>query len=117
MRTRVAAVAVLLLVLASGCRLGAEVRTTSTNYCLTGRMANGERTAAADGLVGSVAVNSSEWPRRAGEVWAVKSGPNAGRVYQVRDHGPAARFDMWERSCAAARAYGKRTITVQRVNP
>lgn len=112
MRKRLAALGVLLLLGATACELGGPVATTSTNYCLTGTMANGERV-----RHGSVAVNSRDWPRRKGEIYLVMSGPNAGRFYEVRDHGPAAQFDMWEPSCANARRYGSQKITIRRVTP
>jgi 3D (Asp-Asp-Asp) domain-containing protein len=87
-----------------------ETRTTSsTNYCLRGTMANGEQV-----HHGAVAVNSSEWPARKGEVWTVLDGPLAGNTYTVKDHGPKAHFDVWVPSCDQARAYGRRTITIRR---
>lgn len=81
--------------------------TSSTSYCLRGSTASGEPVR--DGIV---AVASSRWQELQGTRWAVLDGPYAGRTFTVLDHGPAAHFDVWTSSCAAAKAYGTRTIHV-----
>lgn len=83
--------------------------TSSTMYCLRGTTASGATVA--DGLV---AVSMSDFARLRGTRWQVTAGPPEilGRVFTVADKGPAARFDMWTGSCATARRYGRRTITV-----
>lgn len=86
-----------------------NVRTvSSTNYCLTGTMANGERV-----HDGAVAVNSADWSKYRGTSWTVLDGEFAGRTFVVKDHGPGADFDIWVSSCPAARRYGRQSIRVQ----
>ena len=80
----------------------------STAYCLTGRMANGQ-----PAYNGAVAMNGQPFGSR----WRVLSGPLAGRVFVVADrihHG--SDFDVaMPGDCQQARAYGRRTITVERI--
>lgn len=80
-------------------------RITSTAYCLTGTMANGQR-------VHDGAVASHVLPR--GSSWRVLDGPLAGRTFTVEDTGPGATFDVWMSSCAEARQYGRRDIGIER---
>lgn len=85
-------------------------RTTSTRYCLPG------------GTRGGVAVALDQFARLRGSRWRVLHveppiwPPIRGNVYVVADKGPRAKFDMWHPSCAEARRYGARTITVERVS-
>jgi hypothetical protein len=77
---------------------------SSTAYCETGRMANGEP--AHDG-----AVSSKTLPR--GSAWRVLSGPYEGRVLVVKDTGSKAYFDIaMPGDCAGAVQYGRRTIEI-----
>ena len=78
---------------------------TSTAYCLTGHMANGQPTYA-----GAVAMNDVPL----GSQWEVEG---TGHVYTVADRiGHGSQFDIaMPGDCAAARAYGRRTITIRRV--
>lgn len=77
---------------------------TSTAYCLTGAMANGQRA-----RVGAVAMNGVPL----GSVWEVEGGG----TYVVADRVErGSEFDIaMPGDCAAARAYGRRTVTVRRV--
>lgn len=82
-----------------------DVRTvTSTAYCLTGTMANGQRV-----YRGAVAMNGVPF----GSVWQV----DGGGTYTVADRiGHSSQFDIaMPGDCAAAMAYGRRTITVRRI--
>lgn len=82
---------------------GEERRVSSTAYCLTSRTASGGR-----GYVGSVAMNGVP----IGSRWQV----DGGGTYTVNDRiGHGSGFDVWMPSCAAALEYGRRTITVRRV--
>lgn len=95
---------------------GGQQRTLeSTNYCLSGTMANGERV-----HDGAVAFNSSEWSRYKGTTWRIISSGDpqqrhVGRTFTVKDHGPGAHFDIWTPSCGAATNYGRQTVTIERV--
>lgn len=83
----------------------------STNYCHSHSLtASGTRPRA-----GVVAVSMENFARLRGTTWRVLTGPLAGQVVTVEDKGPLAHFDIWVPSCDAARVYGLRTITVQRV--
>lgn len=76
----------------------------STAYCLTGTMANGQRT-----YRGAVAMNGVPL----GSQWMT----NTGAVYTVADRiGHSSQFDIaMPGDCAAARAYGRRVIKVRRI--
>jgi hypothetical protein len=77
---------------------------SSTAYCETGRMANGE--VAHDGAVSSKTL-------RRGSRWQVLTGPFTGRVLTVKDTGPLAFFDIaMPGRCADAVAYGRRAIQI-----
>lgn len=80
-------------------------RVSSTAYCLTGTMANGQRAAR-----GYVAMNGVPMGSR----WQVVE---TGATYTVGDRiGHSSQFDIaMPGDCAAARAYGRRTIHVRRV--
>jgi hypothetical protein len=79
-------------------------RISSTAYCETGRMANGD-------LAHDGAVSSHQLPR--GTRWEVLSGPYAGRVLTVADTGPLATFDIaMPGRCGDAIAYGRRSIEI-----
>ena len=87
-------------------RAGGDERTvSSTAYCLEGTMANGQRV-----YRGAVAMNGVPL----GSKWQVIE---TGAVYTVADRiGHGSGFDIaMPGDCAAARAYGRRTITVRRV--
>ncbi len=89
-----------------GPQAGGDVRVvTSTAYCLTGTMANGQRAHA-----GAVAMNGVPL----GSVWAV----DGAGTYTVADRiGHGSQFDIaMPGDCGAAIAYGRRTITVRRVS-
>jgi 3D (Asp-Asp-Asp) domain-containing protein len=77
---------------------------TSTAYCLTGIMANGQHT-----YRGAVAMNGVPL----GSVWEV----DGGGIYTVADRiGHGSSFDIaMPGDCEGARAYGRRTITIRRV--
>lgn len=78
-------------------------RVSSTAYCLTSRTADGGR-----GYVGSVAMNGVPMGSR----WQV----DGGGTYTVNDRiGHSSGFDVWMPSCAAALEYGRRSVTVRRV--
>lgn len=85
-----------------------ETRTvSSTGYCETGRMADGEY--AHDG-----AVSSKVLPR--GSSWRVLDGPLEGRTFVVEDTGPGAYFDVsMPGDCDGARAYGRHSIQIEAV--
>ena len=78
---------------------------SSTAYCLTGVMANGQRV-----YRGAVAMNGVPLGSR----WQVAE---TGAVYVVADRiGHSSGFDIaMPGDCAGARAYGRREITVRRV--
>jgi hypothetical protein len=83
-----------------------DIRTVqSTAYCLTGVMANGQHTHR-----GAVAMNGVPLGSR----WRDLS---TGAVYTVEDRiGHGSGFDIaMPGDCDTARAYGRRTITVERV--
>lgn len=84
---------------------GGDVRTvSSTAYCLTGTMANGQRV-----YRGAVAMNGVPMGSR----WEVVE---TGAVYTVADRiGHGSGFDIWMASCDEARKYGRRTVVVRRV--
>lgn len=78
---------------------------SSTGYCETGVMANGQP--AHDGAVSSKVL-------RRGSRWRVLTGPYAGRVFTVEDTGSLAIFDIaMPGRCAAAVAYGRREISIE----
>lgn len=86
---------------------GAHRTVDSTAYCLTSRTADGGH-----GYVGSVAMNGQPFGSR----WRVLTGPAAGRELVVTDRiGHGSSFDIWMPSCAAADAYGRHNITIERV--
>jgi 3D (Asp-Asp-Asp) domain-containing protein len=85
---------------------GGDTRTvSSTAYCLTGTMANGQRV-----FRGAVAMNGVPMGSR----WRVVE---TGEVYVVADRvGHSSGFDIaMPADCAAAVRYGRRTVTVERV--
>lgn len=80
----------------------------STAYCFTGTMANGRPV-----QPGAAAMNGVPF----GTQWRVLDGPYAGRVVTVMDrYGHGTEFDVWVSDCGAAKAYGRRTVTIERVN-
>ena len=81
---------------------------SSTAYCLTGTMANGQRV-----YHGAAAMNGVPLGAR----YRVLSGPYAGRTLVVADRiGHSSQFDIaMPGDCDAARRYGRRTISVERV--
>lgn len=81
---------------------------SSTAYCLTGTMANGQRV-----YRGAVAMNGVPFGTR----YRIIDGPLAGQVLTVADRiGHSSQFDIaMPGDCAAARRYGRRTITVEHV--
>lgn len=86
---------------------GSPQAVSSTAYCETGRMADGEY--AHDG-----AVSSKVLPR--GSSWRVLDGPLEGRTFVVEDTGPGAYFDVsMPGDCDGARAYGRRSIQIEAV--
>lgn len=88
---------------------GNQRTVSSTAYCLTGTMANGQRV-----HDGAVAMNGVGFGVR----WRVLSGPMAGRVFTVKDRiGHSSQFDIaMPGRCDAARRYGRHTITIERVS-
>lgn len=84
---------------------GATLRVTSTAYCLTGTMANGQRV-----FAGAVAMNGQPFGSR----WRVV---DTGAEYVVADRiGHGSQFDIaMPGDCAAAIRYGRRTVTIERV--
>jgi hypothetical protein len=82
-------------------------RVVSTGYCLEGTTASG--VAAGPGMVAMNGV-------RLGSTWRIVDGPLGGTTLEVTDRiGHSTDFDIWFDDCAAATAYGRRTITVERV--
>jgi 3D (Asp-Asp-Asp) domain-containing protein len=85
--------------------IGGHRMISSTGYCETGRMANGQ-------IAHEGAVSSHVLPR--GSRWRVLSGPYAGAVLVVEDTGPLATFDIaMPGRCAQAIDYGRRTIEIE----
>lgn len=81
------------------------MRVTSTAYCLRGMMANGQHTHA-----GAVAMNILPLGRRI----HVNRSPYGARSFVVKDHiGWGTQLDFWVSSCAQARAWGRRGVTVR----
>lgn len=80
----------------------------STAYCLTGTMASGKRV-----YEGAAAMNGVPLGSR----YRVLSGPAAGRSFTIEDRiGSGSQFDIaYPGNCGAARQYGRRTISVQRM--
>jgi hypothetical protein len=84
---------------------GDDSTISSTAYCETGRMANGQ-------LAHEGAVSSHVLPR--GSRWRVLTGPYAGAVLIVEDTGPLATFDIaMPGRCDDAVAYGRRVIEIE----
>lgn len=82
-------------------------RVVSTGYCLEGTTASGR-------LVGPGTVAMNGVPL--GTRWRVHDGPFAGATLEVIDRiGHGTDFDIWFERCDDAMAYGRRTITVERV--
>ena len=83
-------------------------RVSSTAYCLTGRMASGRNT-----YWGAAAMNGVPLGSR----YRVIDGPRAGSTLVVEDRiGHGSAFDVaYPGNCGAARAYGRRTISIQQV--
>lgn len=81
---------------------------SSTAYCLTGRMANGQRV-----YDGAVAMNGEPFGAR----FEILDGPRAGSVLTVADRiGHGSQFDVaMPGDCAGARRYGRRSIHIRRV--
>ena len=87
---------------------GATRRVTSTGYCLEGTTASGVPVG-----TGMVAMNGVALGSR----WRIHDGPYAGTTLEVTDRiGHSTEFDIWFDDCADAMAYGRRTITVERVH-
>lgn len=85
--------------------LALAVPTTSTAYCLDGRMADGTGVRA-----GSVAHNGY----RLGTHLTISPSPTGGRRFVVRDRiGWGSELDFWLPSCAAAIAWGRRRVVVR----
>lgn len=87
---------------------GPVTRVSSTAYCLTGRMASGKFVYA-----GAAAMNGV----RLGSRYRVLDGPRAGATFTIEDRiGHSSGFDIaYPGNCAAARQYGRRTISIQQV--
>lgn len=86
--------------------VAAAIAQTSTAYCLTGTMADGTYTRA-----GSVAHNGYPLGTRL----TVHPAPQGRRRWVVRDRiGWGTQIDFWQPSCAAALAWGRRTVRVRR---
>ncbi len=84
-----------------------RVTVESTAYALRGEMANGRPV-----HNGAVAMNCVPLGTR----YRILEGPLAGRVVTVEDRiRRGSEFDIWVRTSAAARRYGRRTIDVQLV--
>lgn len=81
---------------------------SSTAYCLTGTMASGKRV-----YQGAAAMNGVPLGSR----YRVLSGPAAGRSFTIEDRiGSGSQFDIaYPGNCGAARQYGRRTISVERM--
>ena len=81
---------------------------SSTAYCLTGTMANGQKV-----YRGAAAMNGVPLGSR----WRVSGGPFSGSVFTVADRiGHSSGFDIaMPGDCAAAMRYGRHSITVSRV--
>jgi hypothetical protein len=81
---------------------------SSTAYCLTGTMANGQRV-----YRGAVAMNGVPF----GTKYRVLDGPLQGAVLTVSDRiGSGSSFDVaMPGDCPAARAYGRRRIRIEQV--
>lgn len=86
--------------------LSLAIATSSTAYCLQGRMADGTYVRA-----GSIAHNG--YPL--GTHVTVSPSPTGRRHFVVRDRiGWGTQLDFWLGSCAAARSWGRRTVHVLR---
>ncbi len=83
-------------------------RVNSTAYCLTGRMASGRNT-----YWGAAAMNGVPLGSR----YRVLDGPRAGQTMVIEDRiGHSSGFDIaYPGNCGAARNYGRRTISIQKV--
>lgn len=81
-------------------------RVSSTAYCLTGRMASGRFV-----YPGAAAMNGVPLGSR----YRVLDGPRAGSTFVIEDRiGHSSGFDIaYPGNCGAARAYGRRTISIQ----
>ncbi|CAN5849512.1 hypothetical protein BH23ACT12_BH23ACT12_23210 [soil metagenome] len=79
---------------------------SSTAYCLTGRMASGRFV-----YPGAAAMNGVPLGSR----YRVLDGPRAGSTFVIEDRiGHSSGFDIaYPGNCGAARAYGRRTISIQ----
>lgn len=79
----------------------------STNYCLTGNMADGHRV-----RVGAVAKNDVPF----GTKYRILTGPYTGRIVTVEDrYGHGTQFDIYVDSCRQAFTYGRRTVQIERL--
>ena len=86
---------------------GRTRRVVSTGYCLDGVTSSGATVGP-----GMVAMNGVALGSR----WLVHDGPFDGATLEVTDRiGHSTEFDIWFDDCADAVAYGRRTITVERV--
>ena len=83
-------------------------RVESTAYCMTGAMANGQRT-----HTGAAAMNGVPL----GTKFRVRTGPLRGEVFTVKDRvGYGSEFDIaMPDRCSAAYRYGRRVINIRRV--
>lgn len=75
----------------------------STSYCLNGLMSDGTKTRKRSVAMNNLPLGSIIHLR--------KPGPGGLRIWHVRDHiGRGSQMDLWQSTCAAARAYGRRTV-------
>lgn len=104
MKRIVAAIAVSLSLLLVSVSNAGVMRVQSTAYCLSGRMADGSYV-----RLGSVAMNILPL----GKKIRVSRSPTGIRTNVVRDRiGWGTQLDFWVSSCAQARAWGRRMVTV-----
>lgn len=104
MKRIAAAIAVSLSLLFVSVADAGIMRVQSTAYCLRGRMANGTYT-----RLGSVAMNILPL----GKTIRVSRSPTGIKTNVVRDRiGWGTQLDFWVPSCAQARAWGRRMVTV-----
>lgn len=86
-------------------KMSSPMSMSSTAYCLTGTMANGQKT-----HPGVVAMDGV----RFGTQVSVLSGPLAGRTFTVKDRTDGkTQADFWFSSCQEAIQYGRRRVQVE----
>lgn len=90
-------------------RRSPALRVESTAYCLTGYMANGQRT-----HTGAAAMNGVPL----GTKFRVRTGPMKGEVLTVKDRiGYGSDFDVaFPGRCSAAYRYGRRVVNIRRIS-